>query len=265
MKTTVTDVCLAMNDIAPVKWAEEWDNPGLLVGDTDAPVKKIMLALDLTPEVAAAAIEGKVDIIITHHPLYFALPKTLAITDVKMEFVYELIKHNIAVYAAHTNLDAAPGGVNDVLAEAIGLTGVATLSNANPEKEQGIVRVGMLSEPLTIEAFAQKVKSALGADGVTYVDAGKPVYKVALVGGSGSDYIGDAMEAGADTFVTGDVKYHVAQKALTQGINIIDAGHQFTEMPILDKLEQVLKAWAEDSKRTMEIVRAEEEQVMRHV
>ena len=96
-ETTVTDICLAMNEIAPVQYAESWDNPGLLLGDTQGQVKKIMIALDLMPEVAKQAIDQKVDMIITHHPYYFNLPKTLVITDIKMYFMYELIKNNVAV------------------------------------------------------------------------------------------------------------------------------------------------------------------------
>lgn len=263
MKTTVADLCLAMNVIAPVKYAEEWDNPGLLLGDTNAPVKKIMLALDLMPEVAQQAIDAKVDMIITHHPLYFKLPKTLAITDIKMYFMYELIKHNIAVYAAHTNLDAAVGGVNDVLAEVLGLKEVKALAEA--DKEQAIPRIGMLSEPMEVVDFALQVKKALHASGVSYTDGGKPVYKVAVVGGGGFSYLEAALEAGADTLVTADVKFHGAQDALNMGMNLIDAGHQCTETPVLDKLEQVLTEWAATSKRNLEVLRAEEEQIITHI
>ena len=116
METKVSDICVFMNEFAPVAYAEKWDNPGLLLGHVEAPVHKIMVALDLMPEVAEQAIEEGVDMVVTHHPFYFSLPKTLAVTDTKMEMTYELIKHDIAVYAAHTNLDAAKGGVNDVLA-----------------------------------------------------------------------------------------------------------------------------------------------------
>lgn len=263
MKTTVTDICLAMNDIAPVTGAVDWDNSGLLLGDLEAEVKKIMLALDLTPDVAQQAIEQKVNMIITHHPFYFSLPKTLAVTDTKMEFVYALIKHNIAVYAAHTTLDVAKGGVNDVLAELLGLTSVEVLPIEG--KEQGLVRVGILTAPATLESFVKDVKAALGADGITYVDSGKPVYKVAVVGGSGSDFMEQACAAGADTLVTGDVKFHAGQKAQLLGLNLIDGGHQCTEWPVLTKLEQVLTAWAEDSKRKLTLVKAEEQQVLEHL
>ena len=263
-KTTVTDICLAMNEIAPVEYAESWDNPGLLLGDTQAPVKKIMIALDLMPEVAKQAIDQKVDMIITHHPYYFNLPKTLVITDIKMYFMYELIKNSVAVYAAHTNLDAAKGGVNDVLAAKLGLNKVETI--ARPEcPEQGLARIGFLTKPTDLVAFAKKVKKALEADGVAYTDGGQECYKVAVVGGGGSDFMEAALQAGADTLVTGDVKYHVAQKALDMGLNIIDAGHQFSERPVLDQLETVLKGWVQESGREVEIVRAEEEVILQHV
>ncbi len=263
-KTTVTDICLAMNEIAPVQYAESWDNPGLLLGDTQAPVKKIMVALDLMPEVAKQAIDKKVDMIITHHPYYFNLPKTLVITDIKMYFMYELIKHNIAVYAAHTNLDAAKGGVNDVLAAKLGLAKVETIDR--PEcPEQGLARIGFLTKPMELKAFATKVKKALNADGVAYTDGGQDCYKIAVVGGGGSDFMEAALKAGADTLVTGDVKYHVAQKALDLGLNLVDAGHQFSERPVLDQLESVLKGWAKDSGREVKILRAEEEIILQHV
>ena len=99
METTVSDICVFMNEYASLTYAEKWDNPGLLLGHVEAPVHKIMVALDLMPEVAEQAIEEEVDLIITHHPYYFHLPSSLAVTDTKMEVMYELIKHDIAVYA----------------------------------------------------------------------------------------------------------------------------------------------------------------------
>jgi dinuclear metal center YbgI/SA1388 family protein len=181
-----------------------------------------------------------------------------------MYFMYELIKNNVAVYAAHTNLDAAKGGVNDVLAAKLGLDKVETIPR--PEcPEQGLARIGFLTKPIALKSFATKVKKALEADGVAYTDGGQDCYKVAVVGGGGADFMEAAIEAGADTLVTGDVKYHVAQKALNLGLNIIDGGHQFTERPVLDQLEAVIKGWAEDSDRDIEIVRAEEEVILQHL
>ena len=264
METTVKDICLLMNEVAPVRYAEEWDNPGLLLGHLEAPVHKIMVALDLMPEVAEQAIEEECDLIITHHPYYFSLPKTLAVTDTKMEVLYELIKHDIALYAAHTNLDAAKGGVNDVLADKLGLEDVTEIPRTDCP-EQGLARIGVLPEPMAIEDFAAKVRDALGAAHLTYAVGEEPVFKVAVVGGSGSDFMEDALKAGADTLVTGDVKYHVAQKAINLGLNIVDGTHQLTEMPVIDHLEDVLNAWAEETGRHLHVLRAEETKILQNV
>ena len=263
-ETTVTDICLFMNELAPVKYAESWDNPGLLLGHLAQHVHKIMVALDLSPEVAEQAIEQECDIIITHHPYYFSLPKTLAVTDTKMEVLYELIKHDIALYAAHTNLDAAKGGVNDVLAARLGLDEVTEIPRKDCP-EQGLARIGVLDEPMALKEFAAKVRDDLGAEHLTYVGGDEPVYKVAVVGGSGADFMEDALAAGADTLVTGDLKYHVAQKALNLGLNVVDGTHQLTESPVVDKLEQVLQAWCEESGRHFAVIRAEEDRILQTV
>ena len=263
-ETTVTDICLFMNELAPVKYAESWDNPGLLLGHLAQHVHKIMVALDLSPEVAEQAIEQECDIIITHHPYYFSLPKTFAVTDTKMEVLYELIKHDIALYAAHTNLDAAKGGVNDVLAARLGLDEVTEIPRKDCP-EQGLARIGVLDEPMALKEFAAKVRDDLGAEHLTYAGGDEPVYKVAVVGGSGADFMEDALAAGADTLVTGDLKYHVAQKALNLGLNVVDGTHQLTESPVVDKLEQVLQAWCEESGRHFAVIRAEEDRILQTV
>ena len=263
-ETTVTDICLFMNQLAPVAYAESWDNPGLLLGHLAQHVHKILVALDLSPEVAEQAIEQECDIIITHHPYYFSLPKTLAVTDTKMEVLYELIKHDVALYAAHTNLDAAKGGVNDVLAARLGLEDVTEIPRKDCP-EQGLARIGVLAEPMELKAFAAKVRNDLGAEHLTFAGGEEPVYKVAVVGGSGADFMEDALAAGADTLVTGDLKYHVAQKALNLGLNVVDGTHQLTESPVIDKLEQVLNTWRDESGRHFEVIRAEEERILQTV
>ena len=263
-ETTVTDICLFMNQLAPVAYAESWDNPGLLLGHLAQHVHKILVALDLSPEVAEQAIEQECDIIITHHPYYFSLPKTLAVTDTKMEVLYELIKHDVALYAAHTNLDAAKGGVNDVLAARLGLEDVTEIPRKDCP-EQGLARIGVLAEPMELKAFAAKVRDDLGAEHLTFAGGEEPVYKVAVVGGSGADFMEDALAAGADTLVTGDLKYHVAQKALNLGLNVVDGTHQLTESPVIDKLEQVLNTWRDESGRHFEVIRAEEERNLQTV
>lgn len=264
METTVSDICVFMNEYATLTYAEKWDNPGLLLGHVEAPVHKIMVALDLMPEVAEQAIEEEVDLIITHHPYYFHLPSSLAVTDTKMEVMYELIKHDIAVYAAHTNLDAARGGVNDVLADRLGLNDVTEIPRKDCP-EQGLARIGVLGEPMELKDFAAYVRDQLGAAHVTFAGGEEPVFKVAVVGGSGADFMDDAMAAGADTLVTGDVKYHVAQKALNMGLNLVDGTHQLTELPVIAHLEDVLTAWCQESGRHFEVIRAHEDLVLQSI
>lgn len=263
-ETTIEDLCVFMDKVAPVRYAEEWDNPGLLLGYLSAHVHKIMVALDLMPEVAEQAIAEECDLIVTHHPFYFHLPKTLAVTDTKMDILYELVKHGIAVYAAHTNLDAAKGGVNDVLCDKLGLHDVEEIPRTSCP-EQGLARIGVLDAPMKLKAFAKKVRDTLGATHLTYAGGEEPVYRVAVIGGSGADFMEDALARGADTIVTGDVKYHVAQKAVNLGLNVVDGTHQLTELPVVEHLETVLNQWEKEDGRHFTVVRAEEERILQTV
>lgn len=263
MKTTVQDVKEFMDFLAPEKSAQDWDNVGLMLGNPDVEVKKILLALDMSTAVAAQAIENRAEVIITHHPLFFSGVKRLTLTDEKNAYIYELIKNDIAVYSAHTNLDAAPGGVNDVLAEKINLAQVEVFS-IEDEDTVGIGRVGVVRQPMTVAAFARKVKRALGLKSIAFADAGRPVYKVAVIGGGGSEYYRAALATGADTLVTGDVKYHVAQNALLAGINIIDGTHQGTETLVVNRLAEAFRDWCLVTGRNLSIIVAAEETVLQN-
>ncbi len=221
---------LLMEDLTPGKMAADWDNVGLILGRSSSQVKSIMLALDITPEVVRQAVEHKSDLIITHHPPIFV--KLGKITDAawQQELLLTLVENGIAVYSAHTNLDCANNGVNDVLAARLKLRELEALDDAT-----GLGRIG-LSDLASLEEFAAFVKKSLKADYVAVGNAGKKVRRVAVCGGSGGDLAALALRKGADTLVTGDVKYHHAQNAVFSGLNIIDAGHQATELPVLDKL-----------------------------
>ncbi len=230
MGVCVHDIMLLMEELTPQKMAAAWDNVGLIIGRRAKPVKSIMLALDITPAVVRQAIEHKSDLIITHHPPIFA--KLGRITDAawQQELLLTLAEHGIAVFSAHTNLDCVSNGVNDVLAARLKLRELEPLDEAS-----GLGRIG-LSEIEDLDEFAAFVKKSLKADYVAVGSAGKKVARVAVCGGSGADLIDVALQKGADTLVTGDLKYHQAQNAVFSGLNIIDAGHQATELPVLDKL-----------------------------
>ena len=238
-KITVQHVAEVMNRIAPRQLAEEWDNPGLLVGSFDAPVEKIFVSLDVTDEVAAAAVDFGADLIVAHHPVIFRAVKNFR-TDLPLgKKLAALIKNDVAVFAAHTNLDTVAGGVNDVLAEKLGLIDVKNFG----EEEYSLGRIGRLAAPMTARSFAEHVKKSLNANFVRLVDAGDfEIERVGICGGAGAEFISKAKFYGAQAFVTGDLKYHEAQSAVENKIHVVDAGHFATEFPIVHALAEILRA-----------------------
>lgn len=235
------DVMQAMERIAPRRLAEAWDNPGLLVGSPNDEVKKILVALDVREETIEQAIAAGCDMIVAHHPLIFRALKAVRTDDATGRKIAHLIRAGIAVFAAHTNLDSAAGGVNDVLAEKLGLSAIAPLADGAADGEPGLGRIGSLGEPLSLEAFAALVKERLGLSTLRAVRAGEhEIRRVALCGGSGAEFIGRAVAKGADVYVTGDVKYHDGERAVGLGIHVLDAGHFATEQPIVAALAERL-------------------------
>ena len=246
----------ALERIAPKRLAEEWDNPGLLVGSPAQEVHKILTCLDVTDEVVEEAVSLGADMIVAHHPLIFKGLKKLR-TDLPLGArLQKLMVHGIAVAAAHTNLDTAEGGVNDVLANLMGLTDIQPFAGKAEEgAEPTLGRIGYLPEAMSIEEFALQVKAALPAAYVRLVKAGdKQVKKVALCSGAGAEFIAKASFLGTNTYVTGDVKYHEAQQAVEMGIHVIDGGHFGTEFPIAAVLRDRLAGELSGLKGTVEVV-----------
>jgi len=225
---------MLMEEITPLNLAEEWDNVGLMLGRRDKVVKRIILALDMTEATVEQAIAYHADVLITHHPAIFK--KLNSVTDKvwQQNLLLTLAEHGIAVYSAHTNLDCVQGGVNDALVKKLHIEDVDIL-----DSNTGLGRIGYV-DSCDLPQFVSFVKSRLKADYVVVGDAGKKVHKVAVCGGAGADLIPLALACGADTLITGDVKYHSAQEAVFSGLNIIDAGHQPTELPVLNELADKL-------------------------
>ena len=245
----------ALERIAPRRLAEDWDNPGLLVGSYSQKVGRILVALDVDDAVTQEAIDRRADMIVAHHPAIFRGIKQLR-TDLPLgRRLAALLTHNIAVAAAHTNLDVAHGGVNDVLAAQIGLEKLSSFVITHQEDgiTESIGRVGTLPTPTSIEDFARAVKECLGVSHVRLAAAARPVRRVAVCGGAGADFIDNAVRLGADVYVTGDVKYHDAQRAVEQGMHIIDAGHFGTEAPVLPVLAEHLRAELASERGEIEI------------
>lgn len=239
-----------MNEIAPEYLAESWDNVGLLVGDKNSIIKKVLVALDCIDSVIDEAIQIEANLIITHHPMIFKSIKRVN-ADTLNGRIYKLIKNNISLYSAHTNLDVAFGGTNDILADKLEILSTKVLDiTLEDSKKYGLGRIGTLKKETTFLEYAQKVKQILKLSSMNVVgDMNKKIKTVALCTGSGSEYLVKAYEMGADLYISGDVKFHDAQKAQELGICWIDATHYASEniaMPTLkDYLEKQskLKNW----------------------
>lgn len=351
----------AMERIAPRAMAEEWDNPGLLVGSPAQDVARILVCLDVSEAVIAQAVKQRADLILSHHPLLFRPVKKLRTDLPQGRMLAQLLKNDIAVFAAHTNLDSAPGGLNDLLVKKLGLVEARPLTESYREKycklavfvpethaeavraavgkagagqigsyshcsfqvkgtgaflpragaqpylgavgaletvdevrlevilpekiaprvvramlrahpyeaaaydlyplenvigATGLGRIGKLAQPQPLAAFAEQVKAALGLKHVRLAAADRNalVKKVALCGGSGADLVQKAAYQGADVFVTGDVKYHDAQRALECGVAVLDAGHFGTEFPVVAHLAAQLREIAAAEKWDVEIL-----------
>lgn len=253
------DVVRLLSEMIPPELAEDWDNVGLMLGRNNKQVKRVLLALDLTQETVKQAIDKRADLIITHHPAIFRKLSRITDKNWQQELLLECAEHGIAVYSAHTNLDCVSGGVNDALVKALNITDDEILDN-----ESGLGRIGFVKKQ-SVDELAAFVKKALKADYVAVGSAGKRVHKVAVCGGAGSDLIGIALAKGADTLITGDVKYHSAQEAVFNGMNIIDAGHQPTELPVLEVLADRLALRFAERSWHIDIRIASESLLLKHM
>ncbi|MBE6973529.1 MAG: Nif3-like dinuclear metal center hexameric protein [Ruminococcaceae bacterium] len=243
----VKDIYQYIDSIAPFATQLDFDNAGLLVGRADAAVATVLVALDITADVIREAVDMGAQLIVAHHPVIFHPLKSITDGDTTGEKALLLAEHRIAAICAHTNLDAAQDGVNDLLAQRLGLNEIEQLHQDGVDgqgRAYGIGRVGVLdaNTPMDVASFAAKVKADLNAVNVRYMDTGKPVCKVAVGGGSCGSMLADTLAAGCDTFVTADVKYDVFLEAKALGINLLDAGHFATEnvvvVPLADRVRK---------------------------
>ena len=233
--TTVREIESFLYGWAPRELAESWDNVGLLVGDPEATVERVLVALDITPQVAEEALERGCQLIVAHHPVMNCAwhpVQTVRADDRQGRTLTALLRGGVAAICMHTNLDAAEGGVNDILAEKLGLTQPEMLT------EEKIGRIGTLKCEIPLVEFTHSVIELLGCNGLRYVDAGRPVHRVAVGGGACGCYIPQAIAAGCDTFVTSDLKYNDFLD--TEGLNLIDAGHFPTENVVCPALRDRL-------------------------
>lgn len=244
---TVDDILTYLETLAPSAYKESWDKAGLNCGHGGRRVTKVLVALDPFADVCREARDFGAELLVTHHALLWE-PGFLTDRDSQGRNALFLIENGIAHINAHTNLDLAPGGVNDVLAAALGLDDVSVINPSGVDsqgREWGLLRRGTVPrQPL--EVFLAFVKQRLGCEGLRYVEGGKRVRVVAVGGGSCADEMEKAAAAGCDTFVTSDVKYNQFWDARELGLNLIDAGHFYTENPVCTYLaEKIAGAFPE--------------------
>lgn len=242
--TTVREIERFLFTLAPADMKESWDNVGLLCGHEAQEVGTVLVALDPFPDVAEEAISCGAQLIVTHHPIIFGSIQSVNDRTVTGRTLLTLIGHGIAAVNMHTNLDSAPGGVNDILAARLGLQNVRVLAPAGTDgqgREYGLGRYGE-HEPTSLQAFLPAVRDSLGCGGLRYADGGREVRKVAVGGGACGEFMGRAIELGCDTFVTADLKYNQFADAAALGLNLIDAGHFPTEDPVCGYLADRLRA-----------------------
>lgn len=228
-----------LDQIAPFDIQMDFDNAGFLVGDREAEVSRVMVALDVTGDVVREAGRKKCQLIVSHHPLIFHPLKSVVPQDPTQAVVAQLLRRGIAVISAHTNLDLAPGGVNDVLMDVLGVKTQGVLEpmgNREGLGDYGLGRWGELPQAEEPKSFAARVKKALGTKSVRAVPGMGPVRKVAVCGGAGGDMVELAASLGMDAYVTADVKHHEFLAARALGITLLDAGHYATENPAMDAL-----------------------------
>lgn len=219
-----------------------WDNDGLAVcPDKNAPVTGIYIALDATEAAVEAARSQDCNVILTHHPLLFRGIKAVCDETTVSRKVIELIQKGMSAMSFHTRLDTVDGGVNDTLAACLDLADVTSFGDCdNPEgKEMG--RIGYLHEPMSAKDFAAFVKERLHAPSVVCAPADKPIHRVAVLGGGGDGDVSAAMRAGADAYVTGELKYHQLCDIPFEGMTLVEAGHYHTEFPVCTVLAAMVK------------------------
>lgn len=239
---TILDVFNCLDLLAPVKTKMDFDNVGLLVGKEQNKVEKILVSLDVTDSVIEEAISGNADIIVSHHPLFFSL-KNIQYSDTTGKKIINLIENNIGIICMHTNLDVSKCGVNMALADAVGISNPEFLIKEGINEfgeEYGLGMMGKIKNVMPLDEYLHILKKTINASGIRFYNAGLPVKKVAVLGGSGGNEIDAAVNAGCDTYITADVKYDIFLKAKELGINLIDGGHFCTENVVVPQLAKIL-------------------------
>lgn len=259
--TTGLDLIKQFEKFASPQLAESWDHVGLQLGDPTRPIHRLMTTLDVRPAVVEEAIVKDVDFLFAHHPVMFHPAVDLDVRNPQNQMYADLLAHGITVYAAHTNLDTANGGMNDWLATQLKLSETVPLvdEGKDPVSQQavGMGRVGNLPQAMSVDSFVQYCLAAFDIPAARLIinpaDRSKTIKRVAILGGSGSEFYLQAQAAGADAYVTGDVTYHTAHDIQAHHLVVLDPGHHI-EVVAAHGLAEWIRQWAAQVGADFEII-----------
>lgn len=232
---------------SPKSYACDWDNVGLLVGREDKEIQKIYIALDATDEAIEEAIANGADMLLTHHPMIFKGMKRVTQEDFIGRRIIRLIQNDMVYYAMHTNFDVM--GMADLAADYLGIsdTRVLEITSVSETGEEGIGRYGSLKKEMTVRECCEEVKQAFSLENVkVFGDLERKVKTAAISPGSGKSVISNALQAGVDVLITGDIDHHEGLDAVAQNMTVIDAGHYGVEHIFIPYMEQYLKREAKE-------------------
>lgn len=235
----IAEIIQIIENFAPLRWQESWDNSGMQVGDPNQEATAALLTLDVTMDSVELARQMGANLIISHHPLIFSGLKSITVATQVGQIVIEAIKHGITIYACHTNMDSAPRGINWRLASDLNLSDIKVLESIPGESEVGMGRIGTIET--TASELIRNVQEKFNLSVVrTNNFCDRAIRRIALCGGSGGSLIDAAISSGADAYVTGDLKYHDFQKAGDK-LLLIDIGHYEGEIAVLEIFQSIIK------------------------
>lgn len=238
----IRDIVNRIEAKLPREWAEEWDNVGLLVGDAQADVSRIAVALDATVSSINAAADAGCTMLVAHHPIIFKPTRRLLHDDVTHRPLFAAIERGMAVYAAHTNWDASPDGVNAILAGMLSMRSLAPMTKPHGD-EWGLGVVGDLREPMNLFELATHARHVwrLSQISIFAPDSRRRVSRAAILGGAGGDFIADAIRSGAEVYITADANYHVRLEAETAGLPLVIPDHGEMEAATMPHLADLVR------------------------
>lgn len=266
MKTCVKDILKAIDVIAPWNLAESWDNPGLQTGDPGSVVSHLGISLDVTLDVVDYSIEKGMQCLLTHHPFLFKPLKNIDFSTPEGRIIHKSATSGLSIISAHTNFDIAVNGLNDILAEKIGLLETAPMLGLKDRADNnpcaGIGRTGVFPAGIKLSELAAQIKNRLGLCNVRYAgDPDQTVKTAAICTGSGGSLINDFFRTGYDVYISGDLKYHEARDTEARGRALIDIGHFGSEILMVGALSSRLKSYFAESGNEIVIteIRSEKE------